>query len=228
MWIKYGKIYGELGSKWAELMRELKIDMSYDVYGTSNPKGETVFLELCRKYSESHRYYHNPKHLLECLREFNEARGLAEFPLSVSSALWFHDVVYDTKAEDNEEKSEQYARKKLQALKLPDSFIQRVGNLVLITKHSDKPKNTDEKLVLDIDLSILGKSEEVFNEYEKNIRQEYSWVDEEEFRKARSRILESFLSRDSIYQTDFFRDKYEVQARKNLERSINILTNPVP
>jgi predicted metal-dependent HD superfamily phosphohydrolase len=36
----------------------------------------------------------------------------------------------------------------------------------------------------------------------------------------RAKILKSFLARPQIYSTQFFRDKYEAQARFNLVRSI--------
>ena len=62
-----------------------------------------------------------------------------------------------------------------------------------------------------------------FDEYEQNIRREYSWVPEDQFRQGRSAILQMFLDRDSIYLTDFFKGKYESQARENLQRSIDAL-----
>jgi len=74
--------------------------------------------------------------------------------------------------------------------------------------------------LIDIDLSILGKSQREFEEYEKNIREEYSWVPEEQFRAGRQVVLQRFLERDSIYSTDFFRKKYENQAIRNIENSL--------
>jgi predicted metal-dependent HD superfamily phosphohydrolase len=38
-------------------------------------------------------------------------------------------------------------------------------------------------------------------------------------------ILRRFLDRQRIYATDHFATKYELQARRNLERSIQLLTN---
>ena len=85
------------------------------------------------------------------------------------------------------------------------------------------PETPDQQLIVDIDLSILGAPLERFFEYERQVRQEYSWVDEAIFRSVRSRILQEFLARPSIYSTMIFRDRLERPARENLKRSIGFL-----
>jgi predicted metal-dependent HD superfamily phosphohydrolase len=97
--------------------------------------------------------------------------------------------------------------------------------LVLATQHTRGATLTnDEALLVDIDLSILGRSEYVFHNYECQIWREYEKVvPREQFRIGRAKVLESFLSRPVIYNTEFFRAKYEEQARKNLTRSLERL-----
>jgi len=46
---------------------------------------------------------------------------------------------------------------------------------------------------------------------------------EEAFRSKRAAILESLLARRRIFQTDFFYNRYEAPARKNLARSLERL-----
>ena len=77
--------------------------------------------------------------------------------------------------------------------------------------------------MLDIDLAILGQEQDIFKEYEDNIRKEYIYVPKEIFNPKRSEILQSFLDRKSIYLTDYFKDKYEEIARDNLKKSIKDL-----
>jgi predicted metal-dependent HD superfamily phosphohydrolase len=95
-----------------------------------------------------------------------------------------------------------------------------VGALVLLTKHVQPPVSRDAELLLDVDLSILGREPAVFADYDRRIRGEYAWVPEEQYRARRAAILEGFLHRPSIYRTAFFRDRLEAQARDNLERAI--------
>jgi len=137
----------------------------------------------------------------------------------VELALWFHDAVYDPKASDNEEQSAVLARQCLQAASRSD-IAQAVDDLVMVTKFHDTEAGTDSAVMVDVDLSILGQSEPRFAEYEWGIRAEYEWVPQEVFNAKRAEILEKFLNRARIYSTPHFFDKYERQARRNLEQSI--------
>jgi predicted metal-dependent HD superfamily phosphohydrolase len=74
-----------------------------------------------------------------------------------------------------------------------------------------------------VDLSILGQDGKRFSEYERQIRQEYSWVPEAVFAAKRAEVLERFLARQWIFATEWFREKYEEQARQNLKGSISRL-----
>ncbi|HYQ93130.1 MAG TPA: hypothetical protein VES89_13900 [Candidatus Competibacteraceae bacterium] len=72
----------------------------------------------------------------------------------------------------------------------------------------------------DIDLAILGAPSARFDAYERQIRQEYAWVPEALFRSHRRRFLEGLLERARIYTTDAFFERYEPQARFNIDRSL--------
>ncbi|MBI5347496.1 MAG: pantetheine-phosphate adenylyltransferase [Candidatus Aenigmarchaeota archaeon] len=182
--------------------------------------GEDAYNELVSLYGETQRAYHNFVHIAHVLRELDGARNLIENPEQVEVALWYHDAVYNTREKGNEEKSAELAEQRLSKAGLKPQFIDGVIALILSTEHQAMPQGSDEKHLVDIDLSILGKSQKEFDEYERDIRDEYAWVADEQFRQERSTILQVFLDRDSIYSTDFFRQKYEKQARRNVERSI--------
>jgi predicted metal-dependent HD superfamily phosphohydrolase len=100
---------------------------------------------------------------------------------------------------------------------------ERVYALVMATRHDAAPSKSDAKLVVDVDLSILGAEELRFDEYERQVREEYAWVPEAVFRRERRRILEGFLRRPRIYLTEYFHATREARARFNLERSIKAL-----
>ncbi len=184
---------------------------------------EPVYRLLSDLYSERHRAYHTLSHLTHCLDEFEEARHLAERPGEVEMALWFHDAIYDPRAKDNEERSAELSRRIAKEAQLREAFGKRVYDLVLATEHHGLPDGADARLLVDIDLSILGRPKDAFDEYETNIRKEYHFVPPDRYRSARSAILRSFLDRPAIYSTDFFRQKYETRARANLERSLAYL-----
>ena len=186
-------------------------------------KPEPVYGLLSDLYAEPHRFYHSLSHVSHCLDEFEAARHLAKRPNDVEMAIWFHDAVYDPKAKDNERKSAELCRRIATEAGLPEAFGRRVADLILATEHHGAPDGADVRLLVDIDLSILGRPKDAFDEYETNIRKEYHFVPWPRYRSARSAILRSFLDRPAIYSTDFFQRKYERRARANLERSLDDL-----
>lgn len=102
-------------------------------------------------------------------------------------------------------------------------IIDRVRHYILATKTHDRPDQIDGRYMLDIDLSILGTSPDIYDQFEVNVRAEYKRVPRFIFRKKRKAILSNFLARDHIYATECFRKEFESQARINLTRAISKL-----
>jgi predicted metal-dependent HD superfamily phosphohydrolase len=177
----------------------------------------TSYEELKAAYAEPRRHYHTQQHIAECLLEFDAARHLTQRPEEVEMALWFHDVVYDPKAANNEEKSVVFAKQRFAKSAISDEFAERVGQLIMSTKTHESNADSDAAVLIDVDLSILGRDEKRFSEYEGQIRQEYAWVPAFVYRIERAKILRRFLSRANIFVTEWFRDKYEDTARRNLQ-----------
>jgi predicted metal-dependent HD superfamily phosphohydrolase len=182
--------------------------------------GLSIFTGLEVAYAESTRAYHTAEHIRDCLAQFDLSQPTAQRPDEVEAAIWFHDAVYLPGGSDNEESSAQLAQTTLAEAGAPLEATHRIAGLVLATQHLAIPGEPDAALLCDIDLSILGRTPEVFDEFERRIRQEYAWVPEPVYRSARAEILDGFLRRPSIFQTDFFREQYEIPARGNLHRVI--------
>lgn len=131
--------------------------------------------------------------------------------------------MYDVRKQDNEEQSAAWARNAAVRSGLPAVVAERVHALIMATKHDALPATVDGKILVDVDLSILAAPIERFDEYERQVREEYSWVPGFLFRRKRREILQMFLSRPHIFNTGYFRGGYEAQARANLQRSIAAL-----
>lgn len=184
-----------------------------------------LFEEIYRKYWEPGRHYHTVEHLYWCFSMLDYMVAKLPGIGSVELALWYHDFVYDPHSNDNEERSAEIAVDRIHnGLELPLDFALQVGQLILATKHVGEPKTREAMVLLDVDLSILGAQEGVFDKYEDDVRQEYAWVPEAAYRAHRSEILQRFLDRPYIYSTTEFRaSAYEIRARANLNRSIRQL-----
>ena len=196
--------------RWQSLWRQL---------GASTAS-EELYHQLVACYSEPHRKYHTVQHLNECLTHLENVRALAVHPDEVGLALWFHDAIYDTSKKDNEKRSAEWARDSALAAGVSSEKAARIYELIMATLHNAVPAGKDAEVLVDIDLGILGAGADRFDNYEVQVREEYSWVPESLYRAARRKVLEQFVNREWIYSTDSFRSKYEARARENIARSL--------
>ena len=196
---------------------------SFLTYPFSQNQSDSLFAQLLKGYSESQRSYHTLQHLIECLTKFEQVLEQTVHPRDVEVALWFHDAIYDMKGHDNERLSADWAKKCVLDAGGTVDEGNRIYHLILITQHSALPQTCDEKVLVDIDLSILGESTERFDEYDLQVRQEYAWVADDIFKEKRREILEVFLARPQIFNSEYFFMHFERPARQNLKRAISQL-----
>jgi predicted metal-dependent HD superfamily phosphohydrolase len=183
---------------------------------------DSIYCDVLDRYSESHRHYHTIDHVKACLRHLDSVENIVN-RREVEIAFWFHDVIYNPLKNDNEDQSAVFACSALAALGENDEIIDGVKHLVVLTKHPSDPKELHEKYLIDIDLSILGSSEDVYGNYEHWIRQEYSKIPTILYKRGRKKVLRSFLEQPKIYSTELFHGKYEASARTNLENALSSL-----
>lgn len=194
-----------------------------DINAQENIEKEFEF--VIKNYDEEGRGYHNLKHIEEALSDFEEVKDLLNEALEVQMAIWYHDIIYDSKRPDNEEASAKLAMDRAKILGLNSNFAKIVYGLIMLTKGHLPSDNPDSKYLIDIDFGILGKDSIRFSEYEKGIRKEYSNYEDKVYKLERIKVLKSFLARESIYQTEYFRNKYEKIARTNIQNLIAKLEN---
>ncbi|MCA9959592.1 MAG: hypothetical protein KC443_11190, partial [Anaerolineales bacterium] len=141
---------------------------------------DAVYADLVARYSENGRFYHTFDHLIAVLTD------VRELPATVQFAAWFHDVIYDPRRSDNEERSAAFAATALRQLTVPQPLIERVAQLIICTQtHQPPPGDEEAMALLDADLAILGAETAVYDRYAAAIRQEYAHVPEEAYRYGR-------------------------------------------
>ncbi|MGD1319684.1 HD domain-containing protein [Chryseobacterium sp. 2R14A] len=173
--------------------------------------------EIEKKYSEKSRHYHNLRHLENMFEEVESVKVQIKNFNNATFSIFYHDIIYDASSKSNEEKSAEFSKKRLEDLNIAKDDIQKVYAQILATKSHQKSDGQDTNFLLDADLSILGKDNKAYLEYTKQIRKEYSIYPDFLYKPGRKKVLEYFLELESIFKTDFFKAKYEVQARKNIE-----------
>ncbi|PAX52880.1 hypothetical protein CK510_16915 [Brunnivagina elsteri CCALA 953] len=183
-----------------------------------------TFILIVDNYSIAGHYYHNLEHIERVLKIIKLLQKDTNFSPSIQLAAWFHDIIYDSQAKDNEERSAEYGRRLLISLNIDDEIIDNTCRLILNTKyHKAEINDFDSHVLLDADLSILGSNLEEYHNYSKAIRQEYAWVPDEKYIAGRKAVLESFLQR-RIFFTDELFNRLEFAARENIQAEIDFLS----
>ena len=100
--------------------------------------------------------------------------------------------------------------------------IAKIYAWILATQAHAPPTDTDLAYLLDIDLAILASDPMRFAEYERQIQQEYAWVEPSLYVKKRQQVLRHFLETQPLYQTPFFQKRYERQAKQNLAQALSV------
>jgi predicted metal-dependent HD superfamily phosphohydrolase len=205
-----------LEARWTDLICDL---------GVSQQDACRAFAILANQYNSSGRYYHTLAHIAAMLDSLARLADQGKPDPALLLAVWFHDAVYDSRAQNNEEQSAALAATMLGAMGLPESVITEVGRLILLTKsHQAEPADGKGQLLLDADLAVLGAEPAQYDAYAAAIRREYAWVPEADYRTGRCRVLEAFLQRPRIFATRAFA-ALEPAARANLRREIVALGN---
>lgn len=174
-------------------------------------------------YEDKDRFYHTLTHIYKMWLEFNKHVPELDWAEPCEWALFWHDAFYSTHVPPrrNEAISAEMALHPIEH-KSPE-FKVRVENLIMATCHDQEPTFNDAKYLCDFDLLTFGLDRFTYRDYMGRIRAEYNWVPVEKYKSKRIEILKGFLDRDHIYATNPYREKYEAQARENLQYEIDTL-----
>lgn len=178
-----------------------------------------LYETIADRYSEPHRQYHTLEHIQHCLAQLDEVRHLAEDPDALELAIWFHDLIYDPTADDNERRSAR-SFDLLLGNHMPGDRAAHVHQMIVDTEYPSEPDDFDGQLMVDIDLSSFALPWDEFMRDTDNIRMEFAHVSEEDFYAGKLKFLDKLTSRPRFFLTDYFHDRLESQARANIERHI--------
>jgi predicted metal-dependent HD superfamily phosphohydrolase len=159
---------------------------------------------------EHQRYYHTSEHI---------ERMLSHLPASAASkemiaAIWLHDIVYDPRAADNEERSAIQAMRDLAETEIDACCV---AELIRGTKHHRDGSDL-QNMLNDLDLGEFGASRSAYERYSGQIRMEYAFVPEDAYTAGRIQVLEHY-DMMRIFKTERFSDR-EPHAHANLQWEI--------
>lgn len=197
------------------------VDMAAS-FSLPEDKSIEIFMLLGNQYKENTRHYHNWEHIKAMIK------GLDNYPeeindrLSIELAIWFHDAIYVPLRKDNESRSAKFFYEQLSSY-LPIERTRKVITYIEATKSHTKTTDNDLQVLLDLDLAILGQTKTLYQNYAKQVREEFGYVPNFLYKRGRKLVLKNFLERPSIYQTSFFKEQLEEQARQNMKEELESL-----
>lgn len=191
--------------------------------GTSAVAGDWFDVVMAR-HRETHRHYHNVRHVRWVVRHVIELDGAGHVDDTgaVVAAAFFHDVVYDPVARDNESVSARLATRALTDLGWADDRSARVGAMIEATATHVATDN-DEAALIAADLAVLAAEPGPYGDYTRAVRREYDHVSDDDWRTGRASVLRSFLDRDHIFEPSLGIERWERRARANITSELAVL-----
>lgn len=183
---------------------------------------QTLWAEIILAYTQRQRFYHNLKHLSFMLSSLKAVSTQLIEPKTVLAALFYHDFVYEISSTQNEEDSAEVAKNRLEKLNWMPTEIQKVQNLILATKHHQSTADFDMASFIDADIAILGAPETEYLQYARKIRKEYIQYPDALYQQGRTAVLHHFLAQESLFKTPYFQAKYQLQAKNNIKKELDV------
>lgn len=204
------------------LLKETFITLLRD-YTSDNGLINTYWAEIEKAYTYKERHYHTLAHLENMLKELIEVQSQIKDWRTVLFSLYYHDIVYNALKNTNEEQSAELARKRMQAISVPEQSIENCYEQILATQKHLLSEYTDTNYFIDADLSVLGKDWSVYEQFTQRVRKEYSIYPDFVYKPGRKKVLQHFLNMEKIFKTDYFFTRYESKARQNLLQELKSL-----
>ena len=190
-------------------------------YTDQDEEKASLWSEIKQHYTRKNRHYHGLSHLENLLAHLQEVKDQINNWESTLFSLFYHDIIYNPMQAHNEEKSAALAEKRMQSLGVNKESIALSKAQILATKTHFYSLYTDVNYFTDADLAILGSDWANYENYSQKVRKEYALTPIVIYRPARKKVLRHFLAMNKIYKTSYFYNKYEAQARLNIQRELD-------
>ena len=210
-------------------------DIVYDLTGSNSNRSlddvnlnnlnaltNRLITEIVNAYTSPDRHYHNLQHVLKVVENVEAYNGKDDDKLILKLAAWFHDIIYNPDNHDNELKSAELFEALIKDTGMPYKNIERVKQLILLTKNHFNASTNIEKAFADADLAIFAEDTNTYSNYASGLRKEYAHLDDNSYFKGRLEFLENIEKRISSNGKLFFnlQPMHESQAKFNIAAEI--------
>ncbi len=221
--------------------------------GLSLALGLDVIDQVRLAYKSPDRHYHNWDHALSVLSWTNQLRrestNVSKDDISMALAALYHDAVYTMQGSPmNEEQSvrlmrshqvavqRRFDRGSANSIHVSDSDFDLAEEMIKATAQHGKFGEGDVPakvaLFLDCDIASFGEARwDVVVSTDSEVCEELlQKFGADEVRKGRVKFLNMLLSKREIFLSEYFYERFEKQARKNIIHILRVIskTGEVP
>ena len=187
-------------------IQELKKLLTYAVKIARSFGFDISVVDVVKCYSEPQRYWHIIEHLYDVIIGIEELYNQKkiderEYHILLIAAI-FHDIVYDPKRKDNEEKSVEYMMSKYNKDIIDHKYavsdwrieedIKKISDVIIGTKTHDAEDGLRKKFNK-LDTWILDAQFIDMLDWENKIYNEFKWAGWKKYKKARISFLLSCI-----------------------------------
>ncbi|XP_065338770.1 uncharacterized protein LOC135938775 [Cloeon dipterum] len=188
-----------------------------------NLKGADLWwVKIKELYQCPSRHYHNLAFLdrkFQILHEIGAASDLN----AVVIAIFFQYFEYDAQNRSstmNIAHFQEFASE----CELPEELKGKVSALLAGDEEQNRHES-DVQLLQDLDMSFLGFNADAYSDFIKLERKEYEFMSDHAYETMRRKVLQTFLLIPNIFLTAAFQNRFEAQARANIEAEVQSLGN---
>ncbi len=164
----------------------------------------TIHQQLIASYSEPQRFYHTLTHIEHCLSLIEKISSELQSPEALELAIWYHDVIYQPGAKDNEQLSADLFMATSDGV-FDDTLRDTVYQHIMATLHDGTEiKHADTKYMLDIDLSSFGRPWSEFIHDSHNLRLELEDWPDDVFYRRQAVFQDKLFGQPRFFKSDYF------------------------
>lgn len=206
--------------------RDLDARVAWQRHLGDEPAAMRWYESVIARHREPHRHYHDVRHVRWVVRHVlalaadHDVDDLG----AIVVAAFFHDVVYDPVADDNEAASARLAAVALAEMGWPADRVAAVVHMVEGTAdHAHEGATLAAAVLYAADLAVLAADPAGYGDYVRNVRREYRHVSDADWSTGRGAVLRGFLARPAIYAPQLGLERWEQRARANLTAEVATL-----
>lgn len=172
-------------------------------------------------YLDNSRSYHDFTHIGNMFEDLRNYFPEYNKNMVLKFAILYHDCFYVANYGDNEFNSAHLAVKE-GGEEFTEDEQKEIHRLIMLTKeHKTDKDDLIGQVMIDLDLARLAS--DGYKTNSELIRKEFASASDEDWRNGRIAWLESFLSRETIFQSWEGTLLWEYDARKNMNKELDYL-----